>query len=785
MLNRTRLCVALVAASGLCASAWGQLETPIDYTNYSVVRVTAENATELSSAMSISETTWSERVGIGPFEVVASPAQQEQLAAAGLEPVVVTKDLGSLIATERAELNVLEQAKDAAWFQTYHRTADIHTYLDGLIAAHPQLTTPDDLGDSLQGRQLKAIRITGPGDTTNRPIIFLNGGQHAREWVSPATVTYIADQLLTQYGSDPLVTALVDQIEWVILPVLNPDGYEYTWDTDRLWRKNRRNNGNGTFGVDLNRNWDIDFGGDGSSANTNSETYHGPFAFSEPETAAIRDFLNAEPRIVAHIDFHSFSQLILYPWGYTGAPPLSPSLQTYYEDTSDDMAAAIQSQFGSVYVPQESIALYPAAGVMSDYTASRDLLAWTIELRPSSGGSGGFVLPANQILPTGIENFEAVKVMATSIAFPFSISPVAGNPSVIDPDTATPVSFTVSAQSGVSIDGTPTLLVRTTDTGPFTSIAMTNAGGTTWTASLPASPACETIEYAASVTATDGRTQTFPFDLNSQTLSAEVLTEVSSFFDDMETDTGWSVGSPQDTATTGVWSRSDPQATAAQPEDDASPVGTIAWMTDGAAGSGLGANDIDGGQTTLTSPLLDATDTGGAVAQGPVEAFLSYSRWFSNDQGASPNEDVMVVEISNNNGSSWTTLETVSQNANAWVPVTFSVNDFLTPTSQMLVRFIAADNGAGSIVEAGVDDLRLEVRACTSRVGDIADTFGNLTPDGVIDFGDFLAMLGLVGPCPGGTPGCTGDIADDFGTLGNADGQVSFGDFLALLALVD
>jgi len=785
VLNRTRLCVALVGTAGLCVSAWGQLETPMDYSDYSVVSVTAENTTELDQALAISETTWAERVGIGTFEVVASPAQQELLADAGLEPIVVIEDLGAMIAAERAQLNMLEQAKNNDWYTTYHRTADIHTYIDGLVAAHPQLATLDDLGDSLQGRELKAIRITGPGDTSNRPIIFFNGGQHAREWISPATVTYIAEQLLTQYGTDPLVTALVDEIEWVILPVLNPDGYEYTWDSTRLWRKNRRNNGDGTFGVDLNRNWDIDFGGEGSSGNTNSDIYRGPFAFSEPETAAIRDFLIAEPRVAAHIDFHCFSQLILYPWGHSGAPPLSPSLQMFYEDLSDDMASAIQSQFGSIYVPQESIDLYPAAGVMSDYTASQNLLAWTFELRPSSGGAGGFVLPPEQILPTGIENFEAVKVMASAIAFPFSISADAGNPSVIDPDTATPVSFTVNAQTGVTLDGAPTLLVRTTDTGPFTSIVMTNAGGSTWTASLPSTSTCETLEYAASVTATDGRTQTFPFDISTDTLSAEVLTEVSLVTDDMETDTGWSVGSPQDTATTGVWSRSDPQATAAQPENDASPAGTIAWITDGAAGGGLGANDVDGGQTTLTSPMLDATDTGGAPAQGPIEAFLSYSRWYSNDQGGSPNEDVMVVEISNDDGSNWTTLETVAENANAWVPVTFSISDFLPPTDQMRVRFIAADNGGGSIVEAGIDDLRLEVRACTSRVGDIADAFGNLMPDGVIDFGDFLALLGLVGPCPGGVPGCTGDIADDFGTVGNSDGQVSFGDFLALLSLVD
>ncbi len=776
----------LVLAAGLSVSlgslALGQIDGPKDYAGYAVVQVTAENAAEVESAMALSETIWSERSGIGPFEVVASAEQLAALTQAGLEPVVVINDLGPMIAAESAQLAVLAQAKNP-WFDSYHRTVDIHSYLDGLVAAHPQLATLDDLGDSLQGRELKAIRITGPGDSSNRPIIFYNGGQHAREWISPATVTYIADQLLTQYGTDPLVTALVDQVEWVLLPVTNPDGYEYSWDSVRLWRKNRRDNGDGTFGVDLNRNWDIDFGGEGASANTNSETYHGPFAFSEPETAALRDFIASEPRMAGHIDWHCFSQLILYPWGYSGAPPLPADLLAFYENLSGEMSSVIQSQFGTFYTPQPSIDLYPAAGVMGDYTADQGLLAWTIELRPATSGQGGFVLPPEQILETGIENFEAVKVMASAIAFPFRITPDAGNPAYVDPNTATDVSFSIVPQSGVTLDGSPTLLVRT-GTGAFTPLVMTNAGGDTWTAALPATAACETIEYSVAASADDGRSQAFPFNASAAPLSAEVLTLGSLLTDDMETDTGWTVGSPDDDATTGIWSRSDPEGTAAQPEDDASPAGTMAWITDGRAGTGVGSFDIDGGQTTLTSPLFDATDTGSATAQGPVTAILSYQRWYSNDQGNTPNADSMLVEISNDDGQNWSLLEEVSENLNRWELKTFNVADVLEPTAEMRVRFIASDFGGGSIVEAGVDDLRVEVRACTSRLGDIADDFGTLGGDGMVSFGDFLALLGLIGPCPGGVPGCTGDIADDFGTLNGGDGMVSFGDFLALLGLI-
>ena len=767
----------------LVGTAWAQNQQPKDYAGYSVITVTANNREQIDQALNFSETIWSERAGLGSFQVVANAQQLATLAELGLMPVVDLADLGPLIAAEQEQINLLAQAKNT-WFQSYQRTPEIHSYLNTLAADFPALTSMEDVGDSLQGRDLLAIRITGPGDVSARPAIFLNGGQHAREWISPSTVTYIADQLLRNYGSDPLITELVDSFEWIILPVVNPDGYEYTWDSVRLWRKNRRNNGNGTFGVDLNRNWDIDFGGTGASANTNSDIYHGPSAFSEPETAAVSSFINNEPRIIAHIDFHCFSQLILYPWGYEGAPALTPTENAFYTQVSDDMAQAILNRFGADYTPQPSIDLYPAAGTMGDWTADQGLRGWTIELRPDAGTQSGFILPPEQILPVGIENLEAVKAMSSALLFPFAISPLPENPDILTPGASATVSFSIRTQPGASLSGTPELLTRIGNSGAFASSPLTYISGTTWSGQLPAAANCQSVQYAVSALSADGRAQSFPLEGVANPLDAQVLTEVSSLLDDMETDTGWVVGAPEDNATSGIWNRMAPQQTAAQPGQDASPDGTICWITDGRAGTGLGSFDVDGGRTTLTSPLLNATDAGGATVNGDVEAILSYARWYSNDQGASPNTDAMPVEISNDNGQTWTTLEIVSENANAWVTRQFRVRDFVEPTDAMRVRFIAADYAPGSIVEAGVDDLRLDVFACTGKIGDIADDFGTLGPDGVVSFGDFLALLGLIGPCPGGTPGCVGDIADDFGTLGG-DGQVSFGDFLALLGLID
>src|SRR5690606_2987818 len=137
----------------------------------------------------------------------------------------------------------------------------------------------------IQGREIFEVKITGPGGGS-KPKVVLNGCQHAREWLSPMSVCWAAEQLALGDGVDGQITALLDSVEVHLIPVVNPDGYEFSHDLSRYWRKNRRNNGDGTFGVDLNRNWAYQFGGASSSGSGSSEEYRGTAAFSEPETAA-------------------------------------------------------------------------------------------------------------------------------------------------------------------------------------------------------------------------------------------------------------------------------------------------------------------------------------------------------------------------------------------------------------------------------------------------------------------------------------------------------------------
>jgi murein tripeptide amidase MpaA len=242
----------------------------------------------------------------------------------------------------------------------------------------------------------------------------VNGGQHAREWVTPMTVTYIAERLLLEYGSDARSTALLDKLELFLVPVMNPDGYVYTHGTNAMWRKNRRRiAGTGTCdGVDLNRNWSHGFGGEGSSADPCNETYRGPAAFSEPELLGLKalvDSLAAERRLMLHWDVHSNGASILSPWGYTRTPPRDV-------EPMNRLGALIQSGMASVRgrsYPYGTIAvqLYLASGVATDYVyGEHGAMAWGVEL---SGAS--FMPPQSEILPIAQEGFAGLLALSESV----------------------------------------------------------------------------------------------------------------------------------------------------------------------------------------------------------------------------------------------------------------------------------------------------------------------------------------------------------------------------------
>ncbi len=182
---------------------------------------------------------------------------------------------------------------------------------------------------------------------------------------------------------------------------------------------------------------------------------------------------------------------------------------------------------------------------------------------------------------------------------------------------------------------------------------------------------------------------------------------------DMESDPVWTAGAGGDNATTGIWERVDPNGTsdgAVQPEDDHTPVpGVLCWITgQSSPGAGIGDNDVDGGRTTLLTGIFDLSSL--------LDPEVNFHRWFTNDAGSAPGTDPWVVSISNNGGGSWATVESTLVSAASWTEVNFLVSDYVTPTSTVQLRFIARDDGSGSVVEAGIDDFGIH-GAPTATVG--------------------------------------------------------------------
>jgi len=312
--------------------------------------------------------------------------------------------------------NVVAPKQDGAdtWFDSYHTYEAIVNKAESLCALRTDICTYNgSIYTSVQGRSVIALHLFGGDDkaAATKQQIFINGGQHAREWIAPSSVMYILSNLITNYGVNTTITKLIDNVEIIIVPIANPDGYDWSWTNDRLWRKNRRNNGAGyTLGVDLNRNWDDHWGKGGSSTNPNSDTYMGKSAFSEPESKGLASYFLAhrvDERVAFYIDYHCYSQLVLYAYGWTSAAP--PNLAALKNASAGIVNAIRTTPKGVVYTAQSSYALYITTGSAQDWFYSPDggnvPMSFTLEGRDT--GRYGFVLPASEIVISGQENWNA------------------------------------------------------------------------------------------------------------------------------------------------------------------------------------------------------------------------------------------------------------------------------------------------------------------------------------------------------------------------------------------
>jgi carboxypeptidase T len=291
-------------------------------------------------------------------------------------------------------------------FASFHTPAQVDNALNLLASTYPSLTRVIVIGYSLEGRPIKALEISnnpGINDPLKGDVLYV-GLHHAREWMSVEVALYLADELLARHATNAALAADMDHLQIWIIPVVNPDGYDYTQTVaNRFWRKNRRNNGDGSFGVDLNRNWGYQWGLlSGSSGMPADDTYHGTGPFSEPEIVVMRNFIDGLNNFKSFVSYHSYSELYLRPWSYTTSDP--PGEATLHSIVQRNIAR-IAAVHGHTY--NEDI-WYTSSGEAGDYIwQEKKVAAFTTELRPALFSGGGFAPPPSEIIPCCEENFAA------------------------------------------------------------------------------------------------------------------------------------------------------------------------------------------------------------------------------------------------------------------------------------------------------------------------------------------------------------------------------------------
>ena len=281
-----------------------------------LVRVAADGPEEMAEVLrAIPEAgDCGTEMGDGFLQFPLEGGRLEDLRRFGFDVEVIDPDL---------EASTRARFRGSSDFGAYHTYAEAIDAMDALAAAYPDLMSPkESAGTSVEGRDIWVYKISDqPWLDEDEPEVFFNSYIHAREAITFEVLLGLAEHLLTHYGADPRITELVNEREIFFMPVVNPDGVEYNRSVapegGGLWRKNRRSNGDGTWGVDLNRNFGFQWGYDdtGSSSNPATSTYRGRRPFSEPETRAIWRFA-ASRKLAIVVNYHSYGAYELLPWGY-------------------------------------------------------------------------------------------------------------------------------------------------------------------------------------------------------------------------------------------------------------------------------------------------------------------------------------------------------------------------------------------------------------------------------------------------------------------------------------
>ncbi|XP_066477618.1 mast cell carboxypeptidase A-like [Tiliqua scincoides] len=297
-------------------------------------------------------------------------------------------------------------------YTKYNEWHKISAWTARIAKKNPQLVSRIHIGRTFEKRPIYLLKVGKKSG--KKKVMFIDCGVHAREWISPAFCQWFLKEATSSYGKDKSMTNMLDNMNFFVIPLVNVDGYIWSWKQDRMWRKNRSNTSNsGCVGVDLNRNFDVAWGSVDASHDPCQEIYCGPSAESEQETKAVTTFLRSHlSSIKAYLTIHSYSQMLLFPYGYTFEKTSNHEELT---ELAKGAAKAIFSLYGKEYkYGTSATVLYSSSGCSDDWAYTQGIkYSFTLELRDT--GKYGFLLPESQIKSTSKEIMLAVKFIANYI----------------------------------------------------------------------------------------------------------------------------------------------------------------------------------------------------------------------------------------------------------------------------------------------------------------------------------------------------------------------------------
>ena len=722
----------LVMIGALLALAANVPAQPQDHTGHKMIRAYPQSWDQIQKIHALHAMLFSEAEGLGPVDYVIAPESMAALDELGVPYTVLQDDVQKLIDEEHDRLARQGPAdpRSRDWFDDYKNLDAVNAKMTAMAADRPDLVSVIDVGTTLEGRHIYGVRISGPG--TGKPAVLFNGCHHAREWISVMVPMWIANRFVYEYDTNAAIHSIVNRVEFFIVPVVNLDGYVYSWTTYRLWRKNRRLNTGGCYGVDDNRNYGTGWSGPGASGDPCDDTYYGSAAFSEPETAAMRDFAIAHPQIVSSQSYHSYSQLFMSPYGYTSTLP--PDNTTFMEvDAASAQQIFAVHGVSYAYGPIYSTIYQASGGDVDWYYAHEGIFSFTTELRDT--GTYGFELPAAQIIPTCEENFPAAMYLADWSASPVKFSFPAGQPTRIDPNTATNMVIKITVVGGTLNTTSPRLWARVGASGPFTQYTMSAGIGGQYTATLPATPCGRTLQYYFSAATTTGTIGYSPGDAPTSQYSVQALPIAVMLSQNMNTNPGWT--------TTGQWAWGHPTGGGSYNHDPNN--GFTGTNVYGYNLSGDYANSIP--VYYLTTPAINCT--------GKYGVKLEFYRWLGVESDS--NYDKATVEASNN-GTTWTVIWSAASTGTAvadtsWQHCEYSISSIADNRPSVRIRWgMGPTDSSKTYPGWNIDDVSVWAPISVTCTG-VTTAPGDVNQDGVVDARDIelfvdalISSLGLTNP---------------------------------------